>query len=535
MANELNLFDALHSELQDDEYFSHQPWASRIREIMLSWTHSEWLPILVVTRNYENNTITFTQRSVHMKDELWWIPINFATTQSPNFEDTQVDMFMPPQPQYTVSLEDLNIHVSGRDWIMVNKQHTGFYLVRYDTDNLMAIARQLQTNHSVIHPINRLGLFRDLGPLIEHNEIEQVEVVFELLKYLELEEDVLTWNQLQDTIECLTRNLHGTSSQSLFNEFVRRLVGPTFRRVYVEQGVNLAEDGMFRGILEIACSADLPECLEYTRRLAKEHIIDKIYFKDGSDYHAIIDSVLCMGVRYLSDQDFQRIIDMMQEIDRASVYYDDIIYALRCTQSHRHLLYYLEGLMGENSTHMVLSEFEDLMYLLYIYKSNLASRPVIWQYIERNYKVLCRAPNFLEHFKQLAGFVPRHQRSHVMSLYLFHILLVLFTHISFQFERLRQTIANHMMQEGLNTNQTLIEVDSPLVGKKMKITENFQDKFEQQIHKWLLNELPQATSRSDALLSASLSAANGSSRPQGVLKEATRVLRSALRIVDMYR
>jgi len=73
------------------------------------------------------------------------------------------------------------------------------------------------------------------------------------------------------------------------------------------------------------------------------------------------------------------------------------------------------------------------------------------------------------------------------------------------------------------------------VGKKMKITENFQDKFEQQIHKWLLNELPQATSRSDALLSASLSAANGSSRPQGVLKEATRVLRSALRIVDMYR
>ncbi|XP_043653069.1 endoplasmic reticulum aminopeptidase 1 [Drosophila teissieri] len=515
VANELNLFDALQSELQEDEYFSQQPWASRIREIMLSWTHSEWLPIVMVTRNYENNTITFSQRSVHMKDELWWIPINFATSKSPNFADTQVDMFMPPQPRYTVALEDLKIQVSGKDWIIVNKQHTGFYLVRYDTDNLMAIARQLQTNHSVIHPINRLGLFRDLGPLIEHNQIEQVEVVFEMLKYLEFEEDVLIWNQVQDSIECLMRNLHGTSSQSLFNEFVRRLIGPTFRRVYVENGVNLPEDGISHGILEIACSADLPECLEYTRRLAKEYIIDKIYLRVEADYHAVIDSVLCMGVRYLSDQDFQRVIDMMQEIDRGSVYYDDIIYALRCTQSHRHLLYYLEGLMGENSTHMVLSELEDLMYLLYIYKSNLASRPIIWQYIERNYKFLCRAPNFLEHFKQLAGFVPRHQRS--------------------QFERLRQTIADHMLQEGLNSNQTLIAADSPLVGKKMKITENFQDKFEQQIHKWLLNELPQESGRSDALLSASLSAANGSSRPQGVLKEATRVLRSALRIVDMYR
>uniref|UniRef100_A0A6P4E197 Uncharacterized protein LOC108037017 n=1 Tax=Drosophila rhopaloa TaxID=1041015 RepID=A0A6P4E197_DRORH len=192
-----------------------------------------------------------------------------------------------------------------------------------------------------------------------------------------------------------------------------------------------------------------------------------------------------------------------------------MIYALRCTQSHRHLLHYLEVMLGEGSTHLILSEPEAMMYIVYVFKSSSASRPVIWQYIERNYMLICRSPNFVEHFNQIAKFVPRHQR--------------------LNFARLRQTIANHMEAEGIKSSHELIESDSPLVGKKMKITENFQDRFEQQIHNWLLGEVPQSTGRSDALLAASLSASNGSSRPQGILKDATRAVRSVLRTIDMYR
>ncbi|XP_044314601.1 LOW QUALITY PROTEIN: aminopeptidase N [Drosophila rhopaloa] len=513
-ANELNLFDALQTELHEDEYFSQKSWASRIRDIMLSWTHSEWLPILVVTRNYENNSITFSQRSVHSKDELWWIPLNFATAQSPNFEDTQVDIFMPPQSQYSVALADLNMQLSGRDWIIVNKQQTGFYLVHYDTDNLMAIARQLQANHSVIHKVNRAGLFRNLKPQIEHNDIEQVDVVFEMLKYLELEQDILTWNEAADSIDRLSENLVGTASHKLFNEFVCRLVTPIFRRVYVEQNANISLDQGNR-ILHTACLADLPECLGYTRNLAKEYFINKVNFTTDSEYYGTYDTVLCMGVRYLSDPDFHRVIDVLKAADRGSENYDDMIYALRCTQSHRHLLHYLEVMLGEGSTHLILSEPEAMMYIVYVFKSSSASRPVIWQYIERNYMLICRSPNFVEHFNQIAKFVPRHQRLNVSCS--------------------AQTIANHMEAEGIKSSHELIESDSPLVGKKMKITENFQDRFEQQIHNWLLGEVPQSTGRSDALLAASLSASNGSSRPQGILKDATRAVRSVLRTIDMYR
>lgn len=95
--------------------------------------------------------------------------------------------------------------------------------------------------------------------------------------------------------------------------------------------------------------------------------------------------------------------------------------------------------------------------------------------------------------------------------------------------RLRQSIASHMALESLRPNEELIDVNSPLVGKKAKLSESFLDKFEQQIHSWLLSEVPSAPGKSDALLAASLSAvSNGSSRPQGILKDATRVVRKAL-------
>lgn len=414
-ANELNLFDSLQAELQEDEYFSQQQWAARIRDIMLSWTHSEWMPIVLVTRNYENNSITFTQRSIHSKDELWWIPLNFATAQAPSFEDTQADLFMPPQSQYTVMLEDLKLQLGGRDWIIVNKQQTGFYHVHYDTDNLKAIARQLQTNHTLIHPVNRAAIFRDLKPLIEHNEIEQVDVLFEMLKYLEFEEDLLPWEQVSDTIGFLYRNLFGTSSESLFKEFVRRLVTPIFRRVFLDPAVERVGSSVLdagQAIIQLACQSDLQECLDFTRQLTKEYIFKKINLTNN-DYYGTYEVVLCMGVRFLSDRDFHAVIDWMQDADRSSIYYDDMIYSMRCTQSHRHLLYYLEVLMGASSTHLILSDPEAMMYLFYVYKSNLAARPVIWQFIDRNYMLLCRSPNFVEHFNQIAEFVPRQQRPQV--------------------------------------------------------------------------------------------------------------------------
>lgn len=509
VVNELDLFDALQSAILEDKKFQQQSWTNSVRDIMLSWTHSEWLPIVSVLRNYENNTITFRQRSIHSKSEHWWIPLNFATAQSPNFEQTHVEYFMPPVMEHTLSLDELHLQVSGRDWLIVNKQQTGFYHVLYDTDNLHAIARQLQQNHSVIHSINRAALFQDLAPLIERNEIESVDVVFELFKYLEFEENLMPWNQVANTIQFLQTNLFGTAAHSLFQQFLRRLIKPTFERLLRKHEAGEAHMDILAhaDIVQMACMAELPECLDYTRGLAYDYIFKKASLEsEYPDSYAMHSIILCMGLRLQSDEDFSKVIDQLQVTDPDTMYFDDVIYSLRCNKNHRHMMHYLNLLLGENSTYSILNEREAVMYLAYVFKSNMASRSVIWHFIDKNYKLLSRSPLFIQVFNNISEYVPDHQRSH--------------------FDMLRQSIETYMQLESLKPKEPLIEKDSSRIGKNMHNTEQFLEKFEHQIHNWLLKELP--PSDSEKFYAASLSVGNGSNRPGSLLGTASKMVQSAL-------
>lgn len=325
---------------------------------------------------------------------------------------------MPPMMEHTLSLEELNLQLGGRDWLIVNKQQTGFYHVLYDRDNLNAIARQLQQNHTVIHASNRAALFQDLAPVIERNEIESVDVVLELFKYLEFEENLMPWNQVANTYEFLECNLFGTASHSKFKQFMRRLVRPTFQRLFRKHEAGEAHMDILAhaDIVSMACRADLPECLEHTQRLAYKYIFNKNSLEaEYPDIYAMHDVLLCMGLRHQTDENFNKVIDLLYVTDNKTMFYDDVIYALRCTQNHRHWMKYLNILMKDNSTHSIMNENDTLRYLLYVFKSNMASRSVIWHFIEDNYKMLSHSTLFVQIFNYISEYVPDHRRSHVSS------------------------------------------------------------------------------------------------------------------------
>ncbi|ALC45618.1 CG5849, partial [Drosophila busckii] len=505
VVNELDLFDALQSSVLEDQRFQGQPWLHKVRDILLSWAHSEWLPIVSVIRNYENDTITFRQQSIHSKSEHWWIPLNFASAKSPSFEHTHVDYFMPPLLQHTLSLEQLQLQLSGRDWLIVNKQQTGLYHVLYDTDNLQAIARQLQRNHSVIHPMNRAALFQDLAPLIERNEIDSVEVIFELLKYLQFEQHAMAWNQAANTIELLERNLFAANCHQLFKQFVRRLVTPIFLQLFQpEAEANQHFNHARTELLQIACKADLPECLEYTKNVTRDYLFKRISFQSEPDYYAMHDVMLCMGVRYLSNEHFIKIMDLLQITDRETSFFDDIIYALRCTQNQHHLQHYLNILITHNSS--LMPERDSMLYLGYVYKTSMAARPVIWHFIDQNYKRLCHFPFFVQLFNDIADFIPQQQRAN--------------------FSALRQNIKAYMKQEQLADVETLLPRDSNRVGRRLRSIEQFSEKFELKIDNWLRRELSEH--KSDALALSALSPiGNGSNRSRGLLRAASELVSSA--------
>ncbi|KAH8311148.1 hypothetical protein KR044_004571, partial [Drosophila immigrans] len=530
VVNELDLFDSLQLALLKDDRFQQQSWVHMVREIMLSWTHSEWLPIVSVIRNYENDTITFRQSSIHSKNELWWIPLNFATAQTPSFEHTHVEYFMPPMREHTLSLKELQLQgLSGRDWLIANKQQTGFYHVVYDMDNLLAIARQLQLNHTVIHPTNRAALFQDLAPLIERHEIESMEVFFELLKYLEFEDHLMPWNHVAKTIDFLHNTLYDTTSYSLFRQFMRRLMATSFQRLLrlLEAGETALEILSGEDLVQIACKSEVPECVSYTQKMAHDYIFRNSSLETDY-YYAMHDIILCQGLRHQSYEEFQNLMNMLKTTHPDSILRDDMMYSLRCTQNPQHMLHYLNLLIDENSTYSLMNEKDSLMYLIYVFKTNVAARSVIWHFIDHNYKMLSRSSLFIQLFNDIAEFVTERQKTYVSSsVILIYSITTTFIYLHFQFTMLHHKIEVYLQSEKLTPKVPLIDKDSSRVGRRIRNNEQFVEKYEHQIHKWLLKELPQPDSRD--YYAASLSVGNGSDRPGGMLRTASKMLKSALR------
>nr|XP_036212717.1 aminopeptidase N isoform X2 [Bactrocera oleae] len=503
-ANELNLFDAIQTAVAADPTFSQQAWSQdAVRDIMLSWTHSEWIPIVSIARDYVSNTITIKQRSKDQHSrEHWWIPLNFASASAADFDNTRVDYFMPPLEEVTLNASQLGIELGIDDWLIVNKQQTGFYHVLYNDANLWLIAKQLHDNHTVIHALNRAAIFQDLGPLIENNEIQSVDVIFELLNYLQYEDNLMPWNQVADTIISLGKNLFGTPSYKLYTHFVRQLIRPMFRRLYempLHENLTNTETLARQKIMEMACFVDLKECLDYTHNLAHEYIFGNVKFANDMSYYAMYETILCLGVRYLSDEEFNAILKLFGETQRDTLWYDDLIYSLRCTQSNSHLQQYLNFLLGENSTKSIMNDNESMMYLFYLFKSNHVARPVMWQFFENNYGVLCRSQLFVENFNRIAEYLKRSNYE--------------------QFLDLRNKIAAELAKE--SREKTLIAANSPRIGRKVKISETFLEKFNNQIYEWLRRH-------QETTYAASLGARSSATQISHLFRVAGKFLRKVL-------
>lgn len=50
---------------------------------------------------------------------------------------------------------------TGDQWVIFNLRQTGFYRVNYDNDNWNLLIQQLNSDHQVIHVINRAQIIND--------------------------------------------------------------------------------------------------------------------------------------------------------------------------------------------------------------------------------------------------------------------------------------------------------------------------------------------------------------------------------------
>lgn len=187
---------------------------------MGSWSQQAGFPVVSVTRNYnegatENVTLSqqryFTTQPSTPDNSTWWIPINFATAQRSNFDNTSADAWFPQLVNFTIEVASL----TANDWLIINKQESGYYRVLYDDRNYRLLSDALYENIDVFHNLNRAQLLDDTYNFVRTSRLTY-NTFLDVARFLEFEHEYASWYPAITAFTTLDRYFAGHDDYQTF-------------------------------------------------------------------------------------------------------------------------------------------------------------------------------------------------------------------------------------------------------------------------------------------------------------------------------
>lgn len=177
-----------------------------------SWINTPGFPVVKVDRNYESGMVTVSQRRFISTSEesslqtaKFMVPLNYATEKDPNFSDTKPIDFIS-----TTDFEkSYRIDANSSQWIVFNKQVTGYYRVNYDDDNWRLLSSALKSVNKTIVPANRAQLYDDALNLARYDLLDY-RIALDLATSLRNETDFIPILSALNNLRELERSGRGT-------------------------------------------------------------------------------------------------------------------------------------------------------------------------------------------------------------------------------------------------------------------------------------------------------------------------------------
>lgn len=264
-AEEDDLFASLEKAAREDQKLA---WNLHVRDIFSSWSNQKGYPLLIVERDYETHTITLKQkrflngRMEPTETSSWWIPFNYATASNPNFNETIPNGWLPQGVKSMV----LDGKWCPMEWVVFNKQQTGFYRVQYDDKNWKLISKQLNSeNMTDIHVLSRSQMLDDLYAFLTIGQVKP-KIFFEFYSYLRNETEYAAWSAGSRALVDLNGRLIGSKQYPSFRRYAASLV----EKFYESTGLDdVPNEDHFRKYsrslsIHLACEFGLQSCLNAT-------------------------------------------------------------------------------------------------------------------------------------------------------------------------------------------------------------------------------------------------------------------------------
>lgn len=338
-----------------------------IEGLMETWVSQPGYPIVNVTK-LGGGKLRISQQRFPIGNEIYAIPINFATSRNPNFEDTSA--------MFWLTNKSIEIEYDA-DWIVLNIQQKGYHRVNYDQDLWNDIIRQLNRNHTEIHFLNRQFLFAHVLHAASSN-FASLATGLRLTTYLKYERDDMVWRDADALIDNICHKFAGYWFHEDLISFVKSLVEENYR-----------ENGFVIGskITNRACISDVAECSRDALELLLK-VLDAI--DKTEDVH---DDIYCNGIRVANETIFWHFFNLMESSDNKK-FRTKIIRNLACSTNEKILLNYLQVTFGVADSLTMNKVIDDMSFtandkldiIENVISGNFVGVQVAFAFLKENYR-----------------------------------------------------------------------------------------------------------------------------------------------------
>ncbi|XP_076290269.1 aminopeptidase N isoform X1 [Lasioglossum baleicum] len=204
----------------------------QISSIAGKWVIRDRVPLVTVIRDYETKAITFNQK-VYLREAppastsklsfTWDIPLVIVSENKWEL-DKPCRLWMTSEPK-NLTIPD----TYGEDnFIIVNPEEIGMFLVNYDRCNWRMLSEYLQgPNRKTIPVLTRAKLIHDAWNLAYAGEL-CFEIALNMTLSLKEERSHVVWEPVFMMIDHIGRRIEGTDVYPKFEQYVQTLLTPLF-------------------------------------------------------------------------------------------------------------------------------------------------------------------------------------------------------------------------------------------------------------------------------------------------------------------
>ncbi|XP_006740755.1 aminopeptidase N [Leptonychotes weddellii] len=353
-----------------------------VHNIMDRWILQMGFPVITVN----TTTGTISQQHFLLDPEsvvtrpsefnyLWIVPITSIRNGM-----QQRDYWLPGHAQ----AQDNLFKTTATEWVLLNLNVTGYYLVNYDEENWRKIQTQLQTNLSVIPVINRAQVIHDTFNLASARKVP-VTLALNSTLFLIQEREYMPWEAALSSLSYFKLMFDRSEVYGPMKNYLRKQVTPLFdyfvrlTHNWTVHPQTLMEQYNEINAVSTACAYGVPKCKELVSTLFERWRMDP----QNNPIHPNLRSIVyCNAVAQGGEEEWNFVWEQFQNATLVNEA-DKLRAALACSNQVWILNRYLSYTMNPD-----LIRKQDVTSTLSSIASNVVGQNLVWDFVQSNWKKL---------------------------------------------------------------------------------------------------------------------------------------------------